>query len=278
MGAALSGFLSAARAWSNHSSSSARVRLTKSTPVRRRLRSSKQQHQASSLKPIRAGDLLNRTPRRLAVRRRFRASAARLLTPLWTARGMHAAMAIRPQALLCPRPEGLYCPPGDFFIDPVRPVERAVITHGHSRPCPRRATLALATHATLDIMAVRYGDGFAGRAQALTLRRDASIATGWRSGWSRQGHVLGSAQVVVSWKGLTIVVSGDYKRRRDPTCDALRAASHATSSSARRRSRLPVFRHPPDTRRDRQADEVGRAVPGADATWSAPMRSARRSG
>ena len=39
---------------------------------------------------------------------------------------------IRPQDLLCPKPEGLYCAPGDFYIDPVRPVDRAVITHGHS--------------------------------------------------------------------------------------------------------------------------------------------------
>ncbi|MDB5467528.1 MAG: hypothetical protein JWQ46_2290, partial [Phenylobacterium sp.] len=39
---------------------------------------------------------------------------------------------IRPQDLLCPKPEGLYCAPGDFYIDPVRPVARAVITHGHA--------------------------------------------------------------------------------------------------------------------------------------------------
>ena len=39
---------------------------------------------------------------------------------------------IRPEHLLCPKPAGLYCAPGDFYIDPVRPVERAVITHGHA--------------------------------------------------------------------------------------------------------------------------------------------------
>src|ERR1700753_1667246 len=59
------------------------------------------------------------------------------------------------------------------------------------------------------------------------------------------GHVLGSAQAVVRWKGLTIVVSGDYKRRRDPTCAAFEPiacdvfVSEATFG-------LPVFRHPPD--------------------------------
>jgi putative mRNA 3-end processing factor len=59
------------------------------------------------------------------------------------------------------------------------------------------------------------------------------------------GHVLGSAQAVVRWKGLTMVVSGDYKRRRDPTCAPFEPVpcdvfiSEATFG-------LPVFRHPPD--------------------------------
>src|SRR4030095_9591062 len=59
------------------------------------------------------------------------------------------------------------------------------------------------------------------------------------------GHVLGSAQVVVRWKGLTMVVSGDYKRRRDPTCPPFEPVpcdvfiSEATFA-------LPVFRHPDD--------------------------------
>ena len=39
---------------------------------------------------------------------------------------------VRPEELVVARPEGLYCPAGDFYIDPWKPVERAVITHGHS--------------------------------------------------------------------------------------------------------------------------------------------------
>ncbi|HYF23331.1 MAG TPA: DNA ligase-associated DEXH box helicase, partial [Caulobacteraceae bacterium] len=39
---------------------------------------------------------------------------------------------LKPEKVLCPRPEGLYCAPGDFYVDPVRPVARAVITHGHA--------------------------------------------------------------------------------------------------------------------------------------------------
>ncbi len=67
------------------------------------------------------------------------------------------------------------------------------------------------------------------------------------------GHILGSAQAVVSWKGLTIAVSGDYKRRRDPTCAPFEPVacdvfvSEATFG-------LPVFRHPP------AEDEVGKLL------------------
>src|SRR5665213_233287 len=73
---------------------------------------------------------------------------------------------IRPQDLLCPKPEGLYCAPGDFYIDPVRPVARAVITHGHADHARAGHGAVLATAETLDIMGERYGAEFAGAAQA----------------------------------------------------------------------------------------------------------------
>ena len=124
---------------------------------------------------------------------------------------------IRPQDLLCPRPEGLYCAPGDFYIDPVRPVARAVITHGHADHARSGHGAVLATPATLDIMRVRYGEDFAAETQAAPYgepvnRNDVEVSL------APAGHVLGSAQTVVRWRGLTIVVSGDYKRRPDPTC------------------------------------------------------------
>ena len=124
---------------------------------------------------------------------------------------------IRPQDLLCPRPEGLYCAPGDFYIDPVRPVARAVITHGHADHARSGHGAVLATPATLDIMRVRYGEDFAAETQAAPYgepvnRNDVEVSL------APAGHVLGSAQAVVRWRGLTIVVSGDYKRRPDPTC------------------------------------------------------------
>ena len=159
---------------------------------------------------------------------------------------------IRPQDLLCPRPEGLYCPPGDFYIDPVRPVARAVITHGHADHARAGHDAVLATPETLDIMAERYGVNFAASRQAApygqAIDRDGVQVT-----LVPAGHVLGSAQAVVRWKGLTMVVSGDYKRRRDPTCPAFDPQpcdvfiTEATFG-------LPVFRHPDDR------DEIARLL------------------
>jgi len=159
---------------------------------------------------------------------------------------------LKPESLLCPRPEGLYCPPGDFFIDPVRPVDRAVITHGHSDHARAGHGTVLATAATLDIMAERYGQDFTGQIQPLAYG-EVVIRDGVEVSLAPAGHVLGSAQVVVRWMGMTIVVSGDYKRRRDPTCAPFEPVacdvfvSEATFA-------LPVFRHPPDT------DEIGKLL------------------
>lgn len=151
---------------------------------------------------------------------------------------------IRPETLLCPKPAGLYCGPADFFIDPVRPVARAVITHGHGDHARAGHGSVLATTETLAIMQERYGEGFAGTVAAVpygrTIERDGVEVT-----LVPAGHVLGSAQVVVRWQGLTIVVSGDYKRRRDPTCPPFEPVTcdvFVTEATFG----LPVFRHPPD--------------------------------
>lgn len=148
---------------------------------------------------------------------------------------------IRPEDLLHPTPAGLYCPPGDFYVDPVRPVDRAVITHGHSDHARAGHGVVLATRQTLAIMAERYGVDFAGREQAVEYGEGAAI-NGVDLRLVPAGHVLGSAQVEVKWKGLTMVVSGDYKRRRDPTCPAFEPVPcHAMSSFRRRPSACRCF-------------------------------------
>jgi putative mRNA 3-end processing factor len=123
----------------------------------------------------------------------------------------------RPQDLLCPKPAGLYCAPGDFYVDPVQPVARAVITHGHSDHARAGHGTVLATPETLAIMDERYGLDHAQAKQPAgygeVVNRDGVEVT-----LVPAGHVLGSAQAVVRYRGMTIVVSGDYKRARDPTC------------------------------------------------------------
>nr|WP_205598038.1 ligase-associated DNA damage response exonuclease [Caulobacter sp. 17J65-9] len=145
---------------------------------------------------------------------------------------------------MCPRPEGLWCAPGDFHVDPVRPVARAVITHGHADHARAGHGVVLATRETLAIMAERYGQDFAGSTQALAYGEVVS-RDGVEVSLAPAGHVLGSAQAVVRHAGLTLVVSGDYKRRRDPTCRPFEPVpcdvfvTEATFG-------LPVFRHPDD--------------------------------
>jgi putative mRNA 3-end processing factor len=150
---------------------------------------------------------------------------------------------IQPETLLCPKPEGLYCAPGDFYIDPVRPVARAVITHGHSDHARAGHGVVLATPETLDIMACRYGEDFAATRHALPygerVERD-----GVEVSLVPAGHVLGSAQAVVRWKGITMVASGDYKRARDPTCppfEPVKCDVFITEATFG----LPVFCFPP---------------------------------
>ena len=74
---------------------------------------------------------------------------------------------MRPQDILLPVAAGLCCKPGGFHIDPVRPVERAVITHGHSDHARSGHGAVLATKETLDMMRLRYGDNFARSTQAI---------------------------------------------------------------------------------------------------------------
>jgi putative mRNA 3-end processing factor len=149
-----------------------------------------------------------------------------------------------PQTWLRPTAEGLYCEPGDFFIDPSVPVPRAVISHGHGDHARPNNGQVLATPATLAIMRRRLGAEAGGALQALgygeAIRLGEVTVT-----LVPAGHVLGSAQVVLEHGGCRIVVSGDYKRRFDPTCAAFEPqpcdvfVTEATFG-------LPVFRHPPD--------------------------------
>ncbi len=151
---------------------------------------------------------------------------------------------MRPTDLLRATPAGIYCPPGDFYIDPTRAVERALVTHGHSDHARPGHGAVLATPETLKIMAERYGEGFAGSTQAAKLNETQTI-NGVTVTFHPAGHVLGSAQIAVEMDGTKIVASGDYKRRDDPTCrnfEPIACDVFITEATFA----LPVFRHPDD--------------------------------
>jgi len=145
-----------------------------------------------------------------------------------------------PDEVLHPRPDGLYCPQGDFYIDPVRPVARALITHGHADHARAGHGAVLATQRTLDIMEIRYGAGFAGSVQAAS---DPVMIGDARVSFHPAGHVLGSAQIRVEHKGLSIVAAGDYKRLPDPTAETFEPV-RGTVFITEATFGLPVFRHP----------------------------------
>jgi putative mRNA 3-end processing factor len=156
-------------------------------------------------------------------------------------RGDTYIAGMRPQDILMPVAAGLCCKPGGFHIDPVRPVERAVITHGHSDHARAGHGAVLATQETLDMMRLRYGDHFAGRVQVVRYGEEIRIGD-VQVKFHPAGHVLGSAQVAVSCKDIRIVASGDYKNVADPTCTPFELVpcdvfiTEATFA-------LPVFRH-----------------------------------
>jgi putative mRNA 3-end processing factor len=148
---------------------------------------------------------------------------------------------MRPEDILLPTPAGLCCSRGGFHIDPTRPVEKAVITHGHSDHARAGHGSVLATQETLDLMRLRYGDNFAGSVQAVRYGESLNIG-GVTVTFHPAGHVLGSAQVAVEHAGLRVVASGDYKDVADPTCapfELVKCDVFITEATFG----LPVFRH-----------------------------------
>jgi putative mRNA 3-end processing factor len=141
-------------------------------------------------------------------------------------------------------PHGLYVKPADLWIDPSRPVERAAVTHGHADHARSGHGSVFATPETLAIMALRYGvDVEASHNQAFDYG-DGFERGGVRFSFHPAGHVLGSAQILMEFAGERIIITGDYKRRADPTCAPFEVVpcdifiTEATFG-------LPVFRHPP---------------------------------
>ena len=151
---------------------------------------------------------------------------------------------------------GLYVAPADCWIDPSQPVGTALVTHGHADHARGGHRRNLATPETLAIMALRYGAqaGAVPVAYGETLR----LPGGVDATFLPAGHVLGSAQILLEHAGERVIVTGDYKRRPDPTCPPFVPTScdiFVTEATFA----LPVFRHPPI------GQEIGKLIAALEA-------------
>ena len=138
-----------------------------------------------------------------------------------------------------PHPHGIFVRPADAWVDPSVPVARALVTHGHADHARGGHEAVWATPETLAIMECRYGPQ-AGRPVGY---RETIRVGEVEVGFVPAGHVLGSAQIMLDWRGERVVVSGDYKRRPDPTClpfEPVACDVFVTEATFG----LPVFRHP----------------------------------
>ncbi len=150
-----------------------------------------------------------------------------------------------------PYPTGIHVVPADCWIDPSSPVARALVTHGHVDHARGGHDRVMATPETLSIMALRYG----GDAVAVPTPYGEPVALGGgvTATWLPAGHVLGSAQILLAHAGERIVVTGDYKRRPDPTCVPF-APTACDLLVTEATFGLPLFRHPP------VEEEIGRLL------------------
>ncbi|MBK6642447.1 MAG: MBL fold metallo-hydrolase [Bacteroidetes bacterium] len=142
------------------------------------------------------------------------------------------------------RPEGLYFEPGDFYLDPKRVVQKAVITHGHADHAIAGNKAVWCTAATKSIMRLRYprmistlftvpayGEPFYFNEVKVTLLP--------------AGHILGSAQVIIEYGGIKYCYTGDFKLREDASCERFQVEpcdvliTETTFAD-------PLYAHPPE--------------------------------
>ncbi|HEY3852778.1 MAG TPA: ligase-associated DNA damage response exonuclease [Verrucomicrobiae bacterium] len=110
---------------------------------------------------------------------------------------------------------GLYCAQGDFHIDPWQPVDFAVTTHAHSDHAREGSRHYLTEESGRLVLQERLGP----EAKIEGLPYGAQITrNGVKVSLHPAGHILGSAQVRVEYRGEVWVVSGDYKVEPEKTC------------------------------------------------------------
>lgn len=150
------------------------------------------------------------------------------------------ASDLPPGGLLQETASGLYCEAGNFYVDPWRPVARAILTHAHADHARRGSDEYLGAEDGRSVL-----EALLGRTAALqTLPYGETISlNGVRVSLHPAGHILGSAQVRLEYRGHICVISGDYKTEPDPTCrpfEVVRCHTFVTESTFG----LPIYRWP----------------------------------
>ena len=137
-------------------------------------------------------------------------------------------------------PQGLYCIPGDFHIDPQLPVARAVVTHAHSDHARWGCQRYLAARPCEQLLRLRMSN----EAEFRFLAYDETLTVGAvQISFHPAGHILGSAQVRLEYRGQVVLITGDYKLGTDPTCDAWQPVRcHLMISEST--FGLPIYRWP----------------------------------
>ena len=155
-----------------------------------------------------------------------------------------------PFSWIRPEPWGVHVVPADAWIDPGRAVDRALVTHGHADHARGGHGETYATPETLAIMELRYRTGAedgAGeiphKAVPVEYGETIRLAGGVDATYIPAGHVLGSAQILLEHAGERVVITGDYKRRPDPTCAPFEV-THCDIFISEATFGLPVFTHP----------------------------------
>ena len=143
--------------------------------------------------------------------------------------------------LVVARREGLYCVPGQFYIDPWKAVDRAVITHAHGDHARVGSSHYLAAEPGANLLRSRLG----AQLPLQTLPYGENIEhRGVKLSFHPAGHVLGSAQLRIEYQGEVWVASGDYKVEADGTCDPFEpVACHTFITEST--FGLPIYRWQP---------------------------------
>ncbi len=125
---------------------------------------------------------------------------------------------------VCLNEYGLYCKYADFYIDPVLPVKRALISHAHADHAIAGNGIIFATDATLAFMKLRYGKNVAKEQNTISFDNIIQIAD-VKITYIPAGHLLGSAQILMEYKGVKYLYTGDYKLQKDATCEPIKLVS-----------------------------------------------------